>query len=1596
VLVGGCLGLFAGLLQAEVPAGATTTSTVSPLLAAGGASALYAEPGGSLLAWGRDGYGQLGNATHGYGSATPVSVSGVSNLSGLAEGSYSSLALSSTGAVYAWGENSFGILGATTPTYSDVPVEVPGLSGVSAIAAGQAFGVALESNGSVWAWGQNTLGQLGNGTTSNDATPEQVSGLPSIKAIAAGADFAIALSQAGQVYAWGYGMDGELGNGTTPLDSPSPVEVSGLSGVNAIAAGGTHALALRNGNVYAWGDNAYGQLGNATTTSSSIPVQVTSLANVTEIAAGSEHSLAVSSGSVYAWGENSSGQLGNATTTSSSTPVSVSGPSGVMGLAASSADSYAVGSDGTLWAWGDNTYGQLGDASSSGSDVPVEVVIAAPITTPSLDLPLSPAAPSAPHATAGDAEATVTWQAVPPLGKFPIVAYIVTASPGGAQRSVGGTSTSATLPSLTNGTSYTFSVTAVSSIRSSTTSPQSNAVTPAAPPGSPTNVSASAAGPTSARVSWSPPGDDGGMPVTTYTVSAFPGGQTTTVDAPTSSATVTGLQNGQGYTFSVTASNTTQSDPGAGGTSPPSAQSNGVVLSYVATAVSTGANFGLVLRSDGSVYGWGSDGSDELGVGNAASSSCAGGNSYCNPTPAKIPGLSGIVAISAGGTNAVSASGSGDSGFALALESNGNVYAWGSDGSGELGPGAVVDPLGCDCASSPVQVTGLTGVSAISAGGFLGGGSFALAVGAAGTVWAWGSNAFGQLGVSPSAVSSNAVPTEVAGLAGISVSAVSAGNYFALALGANGDAYAWGDNSYGELANGTTTGVNSCGGYCNPTPAPVSGISGVSAIAAGQESAFALESDGTAYAWGDNTFGELGNGTTTGPACGGGCNPTPEPVSDLTDTSAIAGGGSAGVGFGLALESNGTAYAWGDNSHGELGNGTTTGSACGGTTSGYVCDPTPAAIEWVPGVPQGVTASPGDSSVKLTWSPPVSSGGTTITAYTITTYPGAATTIVPGTATTATLSGLTNGDAYRFTVSATNAVGEGMTSAPTPPVMPSPTKAFTYALPAATAPNSGPNAWETAHFQPVCAGSSWCNRVYSHGGAPEVTPEVYLIFWGGDTPTTGYAATQLIMRLPGSAYQDILSQYGAGNPTLAGTFIDNNAPPSSITWADVGAEVGYAIGVNGWPTNNLNNSQYIVMLAPGYGGDAASLLYDATPSACAAHNAVVNGGNTYALSLIPWPGDAPFNNGCLPYQGNSDQVAAAFTTIISHEYAETATDPNPFTGWFLNGPDSQAYEIGDLCAYGGIPALGGAIWVQYLWDNVSQSCVAGVDQSYTYSYTSEVSPNGGQPMGLGSTFPANVEITNTGNFPWAVGGVVRLGTSNPRNRCSILANTSWAQGSPGCYNRVFISENVTDGNTWEPVRPGQVALFSFSFTVPNYAPGGIHYEYFDPVAEGITWMSTDAIYLVANVGYYAATFAGENTNQNPPSATWSTLPGLELHSATAEFVNTGNVPWAAFQNFTLGVESSPGAHDGPASPLYDGSSSEAAELDSEPAGAWPNEGRYAVLTSTTFPGGSYNFTFDFVAPVVVTPKTYYAYFTPVVEGLEWLSTGGHYFVINDS
>lgn len=116
---------------------------------------------------------------------------------------------------------------------------------------------------------------------------------------------------------------------------------------------------------------------------------------------------------------------------------------------------------------------------------------------------------------------------------------------------------------------------------------------------------------------------------------------------------------------------------------------------------------------------------------------------------------------------------------------------------------------------------------------------------------------------------------------------------------------AWGGNSFGQLGDGTTTN--------RLTPVQVSGLSGLTLIAAGAEHTLALKSDGTLWAWGYNFYGWLGDGTTTDRL-------TPVEVSGLSGVSAIA----AGEQHSLALKSDGTVWAWGRNLDGQLGDGTTT------------------------------------------------------------------------------------------------------------------------------------------------------------------------------------------------------------------------------------------------------------------------------------------------------------------------------------------------------------------------------------------------------------------------------------------------------------------------------------------------------------------------------------------------------------------------------------------------------------------------------------------------------------------------------------------------
>ena len=201
-------------------------------VAAGYSFGLVLKSDGAVLGWGNGTSGQLGDGSTDKRSA-PTPVSGLGPNSGViqvAAGGSFSLALKSDGTVLAWGNNQSGELGnGKAPTDSSTPARVKGLgsgSGVIQVAAGGAFCLALKSDGTVLAWGHNKAGELGDGKSGDAWTPVEVKGLgpgSGVIAIAAGGAHGIALTKSGEVLAWGANNQGQLGDGTAPTNQPTPV-----------------------------------------------------------------------------------------------------------------------------------------------------------------------------------------------------------------------------------------------------------------------------------------------------------------------------------------------------------------------------------------------------------------------------------------------------------------------------------------------------------------------------------------------------------------------------------------------------------------------------------------------------------------------------------------------------------------------------------------------------------------------------------------------------------------------------------------------------------------------------------------------------------------------------------------------------------------------------------------------------------------------------------------------------------------------------------------------------------------------------------------------------------------------------------------------------------------------------------------------------------------------------------------------------------------------------------------------------------------------------------------------------------------------------
>jgi hypothetical protein len=302
-----------------------------------------------------------------------------------------------------------------------------------------------------------------------------------------------------------------------------------------------------------------------------------------------------------------------------------------------------------------------------------------------------------------------------------------------------------------------------------------------------------------------------------------------------------------------------------------------------------------------------------------------------------------------------------------------------------------------------------------------------------GTLWAWGNNNFGQLGIN--SISNYSSPKQVGALT--NWLNIAGGQYHVVATKTDGTLWAWGTGTYGVLGLGTQTNYSS--------PKQVGAMTNWSKPSAYTYASAAVKTDGTLWAWGDNRAGELGLGNITAYS-------SPKQVGALTDWSVVYRGNSTT----FAIKTDGTLWSWGSNTQGQLGLGNTTAYSSpkqvGALTNwGSIATPgefilaltKPPAT--VPDKPTNVQATAGDSSATVTFTAPAN-GGSAITGYTVSVYTGGTKVgTVSGVSTSINVTGLVNGTTYTFTVKATNAIGTGLESEGNAPSVGSATQGGYYA-----------------------------------------------------------------------------------------------------------------------------------------------------------------------------------------------------------------------------------------------------------------------------------------------------------------------------------------------------------------------------------------------------------------------------------------------------------------------------------------------------------------------------------------------------------------------
>ena len=739
---------------------------------------------GTVKCWGANEYGQLGNGTT-TDSATPVLVSGIANAVQVSAGFTHTCALLSDKSVKCWGENSYGQLGDATTTERTTPVQVLGVGGsgtlgnVAQLSTGNGFTCVGLSGGTADCWGYNDDGELGDGMdpgpTYDSSTPVQVyltgnasSGTPltGVTAISAGSDHACVVAGGG-VYCWGSDYDGQLGDGGSS-SSANPVQVKGvstgfLSGATQVSAGSWHTCALLSGgNVDCWGDNGTYQLGHSGAADPTrTPVQVyssgtTPLANVLSVDAGTGHTCAViSGGALMCWGSNFDGQLGQSGPHTSVLPVHVmasgSAPlANVSEVSAGDAHTCAVLSIGELECWGDNSMDQLGTGVIGHSATPVHVLASPTATLANVSKLIS----GADHTCALLTDKTVWCWGANSDGQLGNGTTADNSTPTQVL-GIGGSGFLSNVSQISAGYGHTCALI------------------------------------TGGVVCWG--ADDGGqlgngaaLPAdhSLYPVQVVGVGGTGFLPAMSqlsaggwfTCARSSGSLYCWGSNYNGQLGNGSSGD-GFGSWSPVQVKSDATHTVDDATDLSSGSTHACAIRAGGMVWCWGNNYYGQLGNGDS-------GSSADQAYPVKITGSLTASQVSAGELSTC---------LIRSVISAGTVYCWGYNANGELGNNS------SDDSSLSVQVDGPDGVGSLTGATQLSVGTMHVCarLGDASVV-CWGGNYSGELGDGTRFGSLFPTYTSLTSVSSVTANGDDGHNH-SCALATDGTVYCWGSNYYGQL-----------------------------------------------------------------------------------------------------------------------------------------------------------------------------------------------------------------------------------------------------------------------------------------------------------------------------------------------------------------------------------------------------------------------------------------------------------------------------------------------------------------------------------------------------------------------------------------------------------------------------------------------------------------------------------------------------------------------------------------------------------------------------------------------------------------------------